>query len=325
MRNFLGRVLGLSSSGTVTRASLRAISQNRHEDLLWLHACLGMGHHTNRRSNVAIDDILHSVSECVRTLAEDMFERVAAVGDCNTAVDAGFSLSVQPSNVGGDAGDGLFMVRGTAKPGDLVAIYPGSVFYAEDVDFFGGTEAIFPNVKEREHFILRGDGILLDGQYKSLDFSQSFAGAMMTSDGGDVESTVHQSMLERIEELTSGNPVKFNIGHLNKNPFALAHKANHPPSGQPANVIAVPVDFDLDLMKTKSPHLLPYLPTCNAVRLDSVDKTGQKISIASPSTVCFVASRIINAGEEIYLDYATSPGSRPDWMATAFRAKYTTY
>ena len=97
MRNFLGRVLGLSSSGTVTRASLRAISQNRHEDLLWLHACLGMGHHTNRRSNVAIDDILHSVSECVRTLAEDMFERVAAVG-----ADVGFSLSVQPSNVGGD-------------------------------------------------------------------------------------------------------------------------------------------------------------------------------------------------------------------------------
>jgi len=281
-----------------------------------------MDHDTNQGSNITSDDVLDSVSVWVRTLAEDMFERVAAVGDCSA--DVGFSLSVQPSNVGGDAGDGLFLARGAAKPGDLVAIYPGTVFYAEDLEFFGGIEAIFPNVQEREHFILRGDGILLDGQNKSLDFSQSFVNAMMTSDGGDVESTLQQSMLERIEELTRGDPVKSNLGHLHKNPYALAHKANHPPSGQPANVIAVPVDFDLDLMKAKSPHLLPYLPTCNAVRLDSVEKIGQKISIASPSTVCFVASRNINAGEEILLDYATSPGSKPDWMATALRAKYTT-
>ena len=323
MRHLLGRVFAFLSSGTVAPrqpqpSSFRAISQNRQEDLLWLFDCLCIGD-KSRFTGSKSAELLESVSECVRTLAEEMLENVAAVGETSSTFE--FSLSVQPSNVGGGAGDGLYVKGGAAKPGDLVAMYPGTVFYAEDVEFFGGIEAIFPNEQEREHFILRGDGILLDGQKKSLDFSQSDLNPMTTSDGGDVESTVQQSMLERVEALTRGNPVQMKTCDFAKNPFALAHKANHPPCGHPANVIAVPIDFDLGAMKRNSPHLLSYLPTFYALRLVD-NKTYQKTSIASPSTVCFVASRDIHSGEEIYLDYATSPDSKPEWMGQALRTEY---
>ena len=170
MRHLLGRVFAFLSSGTVAPrqpqpSSFRAISQNRQEDLLWLFDCLCIGD-KSRFTGSKSAELLESVSECVRTLAEEMLENVAAVGETSSTFE--FSLSVQPSNVGGGAGDGLYVKGGAAKPGDLVAMYPGTVFYAEDVEFFGGIEAIFPNEQEREHFILRGDGILLDGQKRII-------------------------------------------------------------------------------------------------------------------------------------------------------------
>ena len=58
-----------------------------------------------------------------------------------------------------------------------------------------------------------------------------------------------------------------------------------------------------------NPQLFPYIPTRHAILPNVLCEQG----------ITFVASRVIEAGDEIYLDYATSKESRPEWYNDAVR------
>ena len=181
MRSLLGKLSNAISA--YRQPSRTETSRKRLEDLLWLYDCICVDTNDSSKCLDQQNDVLESVSARVQILGEEMLEQVATA---DTSFN--FTLSVLPSSAGCGAGDGLFIENGMARVGDLVAFYPGTVFYAEDIDFFGGIDAIFPKEEEREHFILRGDGVLLDGQKKVLDLSLSDVNSLATSDGGDVES-----------------------------------------------------------------------------------------------------------------------------------------
>ena len=53
-------------------------------------------------------------------------------------------LSIQNSLVGDSSGDGLFLEKGTLHPGSVVALYPGTALFHEEISFFGGVHHMFP-------------------------------------------------------------------------------------------------------------------------------------------------------------------------------------
>ena len=57
-------------------------------------------------------------------------------------------------------------------------------------------------------------------------------------------------------------------------------------------------------------QLFPYIPVRHAILPNVLCEHG----------IAFVASRVIETGDEIYLDYATSEETRPVWYKEAARA-----
>ena len=172
---------------------------------------------------------------------------------------------------------------------------------------------------ELDWLIHRADGVVIDGRGKTHALSAA-AGGLGSSDGGDTEGHALAEVMEKLERLQkygtrldTEQPAQAGAGegdpcirHHSCNPYAIAHKANHPPPGVPANVIAVAIDYDF---ATMNPALLQYIPTRHALLPNVLSSEG----------IVFVASRTIEAGEEMYLDYATSEHSRPEWYTDAAR------
>eukprot|EP00946_MAST-07B_sp_MAST-7B-sp1_P001615 g1615.t1 len=284
----------LQSRSTVSARLLR----EREEDVDHLNAVLN-------GASIKEDgeDVESVVSRIVTGHAIELFQMLQG------NETPGFSLEVKTSSLGDAAGDGLF-VTGAVQPGEIVALYPGTVYFAEELAFFGGVNAIF-QIHETTHFILRrADGILIDGLGKSLPLS--CGGVLAPSEDGDLE------LLERIEELRERAPLMPTNPPPLARAYALAHKANHPPQGTPANVIPVGVDFDV--AECQKLGLSEFLPTTYALEYEQ--PAGDNGKYLCEHTICFVASRTIAAGEEVWLDYRTSPDSRPPWFADAARPPY---
>eukprot|EP00949_MAST-11_sp_MAST-11-sp1_P003934 g3934.t1 len=215
--------------------------------------------------------------------------------------DAEFQLEVKASGVlGGE--DGLFLSSVTAahkmlQAGDAVALYPGTVFFAEELQFFGGTRTVFAN---EEHIISRGDGVVIDGKESTLNMTTS-ASVLVESSGGDFSGDAISMMLGRIlERCRAQRPRRRQ--RPPKSPWAIAHFANHPPAGVHPNVIAVPIDWTDSADISQS-------PTHEGLVLNDEDL------IPSPHSVAFIASRDIVVGEEIFLDYKISAGTVPEWYS----------
>ena len=330
-----------ADAGTSEAMRLRSLmAVHRKQDMHWLQRCLTNANAVKQsndddRNMSNQEDVEDIVSGIVRERALEMFEMLSR------NITPGFMLKVKPSSIGKAAGDGLFVVaasddstdewaiKGTAavQPGDIVALYPGTVFFKEELEFYGGVNAIF-RVEETSHFIMRNaDGILIDGLGKTLPLNNrlqettlsSCVGTMsfVPSDGGDNENNQLTELLERIEWLKEHGrfrPPPHSQHSKLARAYAMAHKANHPPPGTPANVIPVQVDFNVASLHNKG--LCEFLPTDWALQ-----PTGHPL--ICEHTICFVASREIHVGGEVWLDYRTSPGSRPPWFVDAVRLPYS--
>ena len=285
------------------------MSAQRAVDIAWLHKCLtSPAGEDGNTSGMADKDLEDVVSQLVMQRTLEMFKMLRA----NTPPS--FGLEARTSGLGSAAGDGLFVTARALQPGEIVALYPGTVFFAEELEFFGGVSGIFRD-EETSHFIVRNaDGVLIDGLGKTLPL-KSGSGALAPSDGGDNEGSSITEMLDRIQHLTGhdgiSRPCK---SSSTANAYAMAHKANHPPPGTPANVIPVPVDFDLAMLKAEG--LCEFLPTSFALE----PTAGE--SLLCEHSICFVASRTIRPEEEVWLDYRTNPDSRPQWYVDAERVPY---
>jgi hypothetical protein len=271
----------------------------RQEDLETLDAHLSTTTTTNNNNNLDLD-----LDERVSTHVLQQTVQILAQLQSNRGCD--HQLSVQDSLVGENSGDGLFLHKGTRQPGNVVALYPGTAVYHEELAFFGGVHHMFQE-EEMDWFIHRADGVLIDGLGKTHALNAiGGGGALGSSDGGDVEGGALAEVMEKLTRLQKHGTLCAQKPRAN--PFASAHKANHPPEGVPANVVAVAIDYDFNAMDA---NLFPYIPIRHAILPNVLCEHG----------IAFVASRVIEAGDEIYLDYATSEESRPVWYKEAARVR----
>lgn len=313
LRSILSRFRRAFESKTSSTGAL-SLQTRRFEDVQWISECIMPPCDYQSNSMVGEEDLEKHLSSIISQRVLTFFEML------EKGCRPGYALESRNSTLGTDAGDGLFATSTskTIKPGEIVALYPGTVFYAEELDFFGGVQSIFQE-DETSHFIVSNtDGILIDGLGKTLPLNHNSQGGftLIPADGGDMDSVL-MDFLARIETLKSKMVHRPHSSSTNSlGSFALAHKANHPPFGTPANVVPVSVNFDLHEMKMKRPHLLNYVPTSYALQ------TISDADLLSEHTICFVASRQICGGEEIWLDYRTSPGARPPWYHDAVRPPY---
>ena len=296
IRNFLKSLRsGLSRSRIVDSApgttipTLTSVALRRNEDIIRLAELLSEDYECGKDSEE-------------RLSTDALKQTLHLLGENN--VSPGFSLHVQESLVGGPlAGEGLFVKSGHISPGTVTAIYPGTALYHEDVQFFGGVHNMYIE-SEMTHFIHRSDGIVIDGLEKTFELNSCLA--LGESDGGDVESTSQTELLDKFEELQRNGYRGAQRWRQIRHPYAVAHKANHPPVGARANVVAVAFDYKFDQMQQEC---LDSVPTRHALLP----------KFLCPHGISFVASRHIGAGEEIYLDYSVSTETRPEWYVEAER------
>ena len=281
-----------------------SVAIRRHEDVQRLDAIL---------SSKRLDARPNANAANERVSQRVLHQTLALLHKINSSVPSEaptFRLGVQDSLVGPNSGDGLFLASGTLHPGDVAALYPGTALFHEDVAFFGGLQYMFSE-KEMNWFIHRSDGVVLDGLGKTFALN-SLVTSLESSSSGDTEGHAMSEIMDKFEKLQRSHAklnTKLNTDSIitrTTNPYAIAHKANHPPLNVPANVVAVAVDYDVKAMDS---HLLPLIPNIHALFPTFYCTQG----------ISFVASHTIHAGDEIYLDYATSLENRPDWYHEAER------
>ncbi|KAK9902730.1 hypothetical protein WJX75_004261 [Coccomyxa subellipsoidea] len=215
----------------------------------------------------------------------------------------GFSLHLAPSAVGhADAGEGLWL-RGRAKTGAVVGLYPGIVYTRADYRDMPG----YPKVDNESDFLIsRFDGAILDAKpwgRASLEEPQAAASLGYRERLADTLAQLHG--LER------------------RHPFSLAHYANHPPAGRRPNIMIAAYDFrEEDSLRRYIPNVM--FRSCPATPLDSpaFPGTGEKTLPSRPLLgLALVATREIE-DEELLLNYRLSPGlARPSWYTAVDEAE----
>jgi hypothetical protein len=308
VRNILNKLKSIVSSSSSSSppisksvtAKTNLIAVQRQKDIQKLAAHMGI---TEENESSMVEMVSNHVLKQTIHLLKDLHKNIKK--DDNYHKHSLFELCLSTSLVGPNSGDGLFLKYGGKKgridPGNIVAMYPGTSLYHEDLSFFGGIDKMF-NEDEMNWFIHRSDGVLIDGLGKTHEL-KSQGGTFSGSDGGDTEGSALSDIMNKMERLQEYG---YRCAEVKENPFAIAHKANHPPVGIPANVVAVPIDYNFSLLPK---DLLPYIPI----------RHGLFPHILCENGITFVASRVIEEGDEIYLDYATSIESRPDWYTEAKR------
>ena len=308
VRNILNKLKSVVSSSSSSSppisksvtAKTNLIAVQRQKDIQKLAAHMGI---TEENESSMVEMVSNHVLKQTIHLLKDLHKNIKK--DDNYHKHSLFELCLSTSLVGPNSGDGLFLKYGGKKgridPGNIVAMYPGTSLYHEDLSFFGGIDKMF-NEDEMNWFIHRSDGVLIDGLGKTHEL-KSQAGTFSGSDGGDTEGSALSDIMNKMERLQEYG---YRCAEVKENPFAIAHKANHPPVGARANVVAVAFDYKFDQMQQEC---LDSVPTRHALLP----------KFLCPHGISFVASRHIGAGEEIYLDYSVSTETRPEWYVEAER------
>ncbi len=239
----------------------------------------------------------HRVDAAERGGARVVLEAVASLQ--RAAID-GFRVSRRASKIAG-GGDGLFLT-GTAKLGDVVALYPGH--YTPPPPLWAVSSD--------------GPGVItcppLDGDTGSFDSAL-----------GDNSYCMHVYPFGGFLDAVDGR--RFAAIH----PFALGHLANHPEAGQPPTVAAVAFLWrDVALIQDRSARadMQTLYPVPNEMKagfwfLDP--DTGETIDLVPTvhsELLCgcaLVALTDLGGGgeEEITLDYALQPPFPPWYHAVA--------
>lgn len=107
-----------------------------------------------------------------------------------------------------------------------------------------------------------------------------------------------------------------------QNPYALAHKINHPASGSRTNVLQVSFDFpgdplELSCFPEDLRHLIPNKNAKDPTILGTPDRSALMRSLV------VLASEPVEDGQELYMDYRLNPeaGALPSWYSHADKAQ----
>jgi len=191
----------------------------------------------------------------------------------------GFHMQVRKSQIDHpESGYGVFVERGEILPGTVVALYPGTVYFPEDL-----SKSV---IDHNEYMISRYDDAVIDG--RSWDRKNEVA-------------TRHSYQLQHINIQTK-NLNKF------RNPYGIGQYINHPAPGGLPNVMSYAYDFP-----TEFPELLQsYIPNEYQKPPTGINKRAGTVMHA----ILLVATKRIQEQEEIFLNYRYNPANPyPTWYA----------
>jgi len=196
----------------------------------------------------------------------------------------GFCLRVARSSVPHrEAGNGLWL-EGRAPLGSVVALYPGVVYSSEQYRFIPGYPAID---KGNSYIVGRYDGAVIDAKPWGAGDPAGGSPWPPIRVGGEPRSA----------------------GVEGRNPFALAHFANHPPAGAEPNVVVA----SLDAFPARLGALRRYVPNVTYAELSAATDAAAADADPAVPALCFVATRDLE-DEELLLNYRYSPHvRRPSW------------
>ncbi|BDA51210.1 hypothetical protein COCOBI_18-0870 [Coccomyxa sp. Obi] len=222
----------------------------------------------------------------------------------------GFALHLAPSAVGhAEAGEGLWL-KGRAKTGAVVGLYPGIVYTRSHYRDMPG----YPKVdRESDFLISRFDGAILDAKPWGRGAPEEPPSAESLGYRGLQADTLAQ--LHSLER---------------RHPFSLAHYANHPPAGRRPNIMIAAYDF-----REGQGGLRRYIP--NVMFGHTLAKPQEDCTLSGSGTatdierqvgpskavlcLALVATREIE-DEELLLNYRLSPGlERPSWYTPVDQAE----
>lgn len=254
---------------------------------------------------------------------------------------------VAASGAGAGAGDGVF-VRGRARAGRTVALYPGLTYVGRAVRYMRG----YPRVDVGNSYLMaRSDGSVIDAEPWGRGDGDGWPGPpirlteaeALAADGGSFWDKVLRPTLSRARR----EALLAECASLERaNAYACAHFVNHPPKGVEPNVVVASVDVPND------PETRRFVPNVNVEVEDEDDESEGVWSILrdgersigdrardalvalfgergderamkprDPSkraddirTLVLVATRDIEDGEEVLLNYRLSTHvSTPSW------------
>jgi len=213
---------------------------------------------------VTDEDVMHQLIEIFNKLNSTLHS------NSNEALNAvaGFQLVRKKSQVK-DAGVGVFVSKGKVSKGQVVAIYPGTVYFPSDVIFFQSL---------LNCYVFRCiDNIHIDG--KNTGISKYVYKSCSQRDRIGFHSTSDMSWLNNDDKQLV---CPLNIGQFVNN------KSKHYCANVQYQELNIMHDFPLELRK--------FLPNVTANGLYSVNYLR---------TIVLVALREISAGEEVFSNYFT--------------------
>jgi len=235
-------------------------------------------------------DILHQAFSPSAPASKDSFQKRydlitaqvtrASLGLVSKESDSRGLSHVAASGVPG-AGAGLFASQDLVA-GTVVALFPGSVYFPEEVKQLGGGAEVFDDT---DYLIVRHDGVFIDplGSMIRVASDSGRESPLMPSS----HSTMHHSN--------------------------VAHYANH--SAQAAN--AVPWPWDVTNWSMLPDHVLDCWPVWYAVHAKKEGSDDGKIHL-SPHGLALCAIGDVSRGDEIFFDYSydhNGSSSVPSWIS----------
>jgi hypothetical protein len=190
----------------------------------------------------------------------------------------GFDLQVLKSNIDHpESGYGVF-TKGDILPGTVVALYPGTVYFANNL-----TSQV---VENNEYMISRYDDVVIDG--RSWDRKQEVA-------------TRQSLQLEHVLMKTK------NLNRF-RNPYAIGQYINHPPPGVLPNLMSYSYDFPIEFPS----DLESYIPYEYSSPPSFLFKRAETIM----HSILLITTRKINLDEELFLNYRYNPTNPyPEWYS----------
>ncbi|KAL6077892.1 SET domain-containing protein 9 [Balamuthia mandrillaris] len=237
----------------------------------------------------------------------------------NQEEEDGFVLVTAHSGIEG-AGTGVFLhkanhnSRGESEEkkvlrrGQLCCFYAGVVYSPVDMI------AVYPHIYIDNHYLItRHDEVLIDGRATGISktvFQNLWSRERRPTQQMKKEETREQADKEEALDFVT----------LFGNPWAVAQLVNHPPAGKRPNVMCYALDWYLqeqeeqmneaEVMPMIPLHLQPHLP-CLPFRQVRDERNGKRVL----KGMVLVATRDIEEGEELLLDYHLNPKSEslPQW------------
>eukprot|EP00123_Amoebidium_parasiticum_P021488 comp6827_c1_seq1/m.2573 comp6827_c1_seq1/g.2573 ORF comp6827_c1_seq1/g.2573 comp6827_c1_seq1/m.2573 type:complete len:310 (-) comp6827_c1_seq1:237-1166(-) len=190
-----------------------------------------------------------------------------------------FVLERRQSSIPG-AGEGVFL-RGSAIPGTVVCLYPGTVYTPLDYKHM----ANYPNIdKDNDYLMARWDSVVIDGKNPDLAIPPP------------KENSVEFMLAPRNKKQSR----QTNTQH----PYALGHLVNHPTPPERPNVSSLPYDYPGFVPEA----LRPYIPNRYFKKPNILYDNKSVVR----GLVLVASTHIEN--EELFLNYRFNPARPlPKW------------